>query len=271
MSNWNRPEEIARVEQVHADLAIVAAELEGVTPDELRVARVGVPGRVGTERRRDRAEAAVAGDRAVRELGPTGLVDLAEKRLREAEIGRIEVDRHRVVVDESGPAVAEREHRVVAQHPGVVEGEDLRPALQQVVVRIGKPRRPVEADLEVVRIRLVGAVVEVEAGERHTVVELVLGLEGVLLLEAVVDLGRARVVVRAVVDVDVGERQVAGDRRGHGIDAVRRDDVAGKRLPGQGIVNRHGLARRVGQPREVARRSAAVGNAVDTLRDWMSW
>ena len=206
---------VTGIEQIDAELAVVGAELEGMAADELRVARVEVPGLVGAERRRNRPEAAVSGHRTIRELGSTGLLNLVEEGLREAESGGIEIDRHRVVVDKPRPAVAQREHRVIAQHPGVVQREDLGPPLQQVVVGIGEAGGAVEPDLEIVGVGFVGAVVEVEAGERHAVVELVLTLEGVFLLEVVDDLGRPGVVVRAVVDVDIRQRQVAGDGCGH--------------------------------------------------------
>ena len=124
---------------------------------------------------------------------------------------------------------------------------------------------------EVVLARLVGPVIQVEAGQRHLVGELVLHLARISRLEVVVDERRPVVVGRAVVDVGVGQRQVLEHRRRNRVDAVGGDDVAGKRQLGQRIVNHDLLAARRLRPEKSPVRSAAVGMRAALLRVWTSW
>ena len=246
---------VARDVAVDADLAEVAADLEGVAADERRPGGVGAGrlpvdlGRVdGAERLR--GELVVAADADAGELLQR---DLVEIRLREAERARVEGHAERVVVGEARHPEAQAQHRAVAHHPRVVQREDLRPPHQDVVERIGEPRRlGLVGGAEVVGVGLVGLVVEIEARDGVRVAQLVRHLGRVELLELVLDQRRARVVGRAVRALDVGERQVLQHRRGRRVDAAGRDPVAGERLAGQRIVDGHERAGGVGRLREVA-------------------
>ena len=137
---------VARDVAVDADLAEVGADLEGVRADELRVGcrwrsstsscdRVGlIAPSVCSRRLVVAADADTAGTSALRDLarGTSG---------EKPSVAGSKSMRQRVVVGEPRHAEAQRQHRAVAQHPGVVERQDLRPPLQDVVVRIGEPVR----------------------------------------------------------------------------------------------------------------------------------
>ncbi len=250
--------------RVDADLAEVRAGLERVPSHQARHRGVGRPRVPVDPVRVDGAERVV-----VRDCGAGELVHLevVQEGLVEAELGRVVVDRQRVVVDEPRPAVAERGHGVVAREPGVVERQHVHAAAEDVVRPVDEPVRVVEARVDDVAAGLVALVVQVEAGERHSVREAVVHLarihDGL-----VVDLRHAEEVVRAVAHV-VGRRgQVAQHSRRDGVDPLRRDDVAGERRPAvavgvtrQRIVDGHELAGAVEALREVALQLARGGQA----------
>ena len=206
--------------------------------DESRVGGVGAPRLVYAVLHRIlRAQVAI-GRREVhdRELRHAGLVHETEKVLREAELRWIVVDRQRRVIGEPGPSESQREHRVVARDPRVVDRENLRAPLEDVVVRVEEAVRVIEPR-DVVRARLVGAVVQIEAGERRLVGELVLHLHAVQLLELVVDDRLRAEVRRAVVEVQERQREIAQHLLRDRIDPVLRNGVVGERQVRQRIVN----------------------------------
>src|SRR5262249_2403542 len=143
-----------------------------------------------------------------------------------------------------------------------IDRDNLRPALEQIIVGISKAIGPVQAGLEIVGVRLVGPVIQVEAADGRSIRDLVLDLDGVFLLEPIVDECRSRVIRAAVVDILTRQGQVLQDRRGYGIDPVCKNLVPRKRIThdgavyhsaGQRVVDNHWTALRVSQSRKVAR------------------
>ncbi len=240
--------------RVGADAAEVEAGLDGLAAEELRRGGVGAPrvphavgGVDGTEGR-----AAITVFRHVA-AGELLLLDGAREARVEAQGGRVEFLGEEVGVIEAREAVAERQHGVVAGQPRVVHGEQVHAAGEQVLVRIREVVLAPEAGAG-----FVGLVVEVEARERHLVVEAVVALHAVE-LRAVFDLRDADEVGGAVADVAVGRREVGRDGARHRVDAVARDHVAGELraavavgITGQRVVDGHEGAGARGALREVA-------------------
>ena len=89
-----------------------------------------------------------------------------------------------------------------------------------------------------------------------------LNLDGVFLLEPIVDERRPRVIGATVVDILIRQWQIFQHRGSNGIDAVWKNPVSGKRIShnypidgsaGQRIVDGHWTALSVGQSRKVTR------------------
>ena len=187
------------------------------------------------------------------DLGKLVQLDLVVVGRGKGKAAWIEIDGERIVVREFRAPEPQRQHRRVAEHPGVVQRQDLRPPPQVVVVRIGEAGRlALVGGAEEVGLGLIRAVVQVEPAQRHVVGELVLELDRVQLREIALDARCPGVVRAAVVPVGVGQGHELehghGDRAHH----LRRNLIAGKRQPGDRVVDRHRLAGRIGHAREVA-------------------
>src|SRR5262249_54878003 len=142
-----------------------------------------------------------------------------------------------------------------------IDCDNLWPALEQIVVGIGKTIGTVQSGFEVIRIGLVGPVVQVETAEGYPICDLVLDLDRVLLLELVVDERGPRVIGAAVVDVLIRHWQILQHCGCNLIDPVRWDPIslersarndAVARLAGQRVIDNYWPALNIRQSGKVA-------------------
>jgi hypothetical protein len=159
-------------ERIGADLAEVGAVLERVPAGGLGNAAVQGPRSVVHRTLRPRAECRIAGDVAV---GKAPVLDVFDEGVVELQLRQVVRNAGDVIAEER-PTVAQRHDRRRARDDRVVQRDHVD--APHLIALIGSGIRKLFSPE--MRVRLVGVLVQIEAGYRYLVVQLVLTLEDVL-------------------------------------------------------------------------------------------